>query len=82
VIGLAAGLAVILGQNIWSSGALPVVVTLVGWLMAIPGAGLLALSTNVNHEALRRPALRTALLCLYGATRILGAYSTYAAFSA
>src|SRR5215469_1416104 len=61
VIGLAAGLAVILAQNIWSSGGLPVVVTLVGWLMAIPGAGLLALSAKVNHEPLRRPALRTAL---------------------
>jgi len=42
VIGLAGGLAMILGHNIWSGGALPVVVTLVGWLMAIrvPGCSL------------------------------------------
>jgi hypothetical protein len=38
VIGLARGLAMILGHNIWSGGALPVVVTLIGWLMAIRGA--------------------------------------------
>jgi len=38
VISLAGGLAMILGHNIWSGGALPVVVTLIGWLMAIRGA--------------------------------------------
>ena len=31
IISLAAGLAMILGHNVWSGGALPVVVTLVGW---------------------------------------------------
>jgi len=36
----------IIGHNIWSGGALPVVVTLLGWLIAIRGAGLLALSPD------------------------------------
>jgi hypothetical protein len=31
IISLAAGVAMILGHNVWSGGALPVVVTLVGW---------------------------------------------------
>jgi len=44
VFGLAGGLAMIIGHNIWSGGALPVVITLIGWLMAIRGAGPLALS--------------------------------------
>jgi hypothetical protein len=48
VLGLAGGLAMVVGHNIWSSGALPVVITLVGWLMAIRGAGLLALSPQSN----------------------------------
>ena len=30
---LAAGLAIILGHNVWSGGTLPVIVTLVGWLI-------------------------------------------------
>ena len=56
VLGLAVGLAMILGHNIWSGGALPVIVTLIGWLMAIRGASLLALSPNTImklFEALR-----------------------------
>ncbi len=31
MVATAAGLAVVLGHNVWSGGALPVVVTLTGW---------------------------------------------------
>jgi FtsH-binding integral membrane protein len=34
---LAAGLAIVLGHNVWSRGALTVVVTLIGWLVALRG---------------------------------------------
>jgi hypothetical protein len=34
---LAAGLAIVLGHNVWSGGALTVVVTLIGWLVALRG---------------------------------------------
>src|ERR1039458_596306 len=34
---LVAGLAMVLAHNIWSGGALPVVVTIVGWLALIKG---------------------------------------------
>jgi hypothetical protein len=34
IISLALGLALILGHNVWSGGALPVMVTLVGWLIS------------------------------------------------
>jgi hypothetical protein len=34
---LTAGLAIVLGHNVWSGGALPVVVTVVGWLLLIRG---------------------------------------------
>jgi len=37
LISLALGLAMILGHNVWSGGALPVVVTLVGWLIFAKG---------------------------------------------
>ena len=82
VIGLAGGLAMILGHNIWSGGALPVIVTLVGWLMAIRGAVLLALSPSATmklFEALRYEQL---FYVYMGATLILGLYLTYAGFSA
>ena len=82
VLGLAGGLAMIIGHNIWSGGALPVVVTLVGWLMAIRGAGLLALSPSATmklFEALRYDQL---FYFYMGATLLLGLYLIYAGFSA
>jgi hypothetical protein len=40
---LAAGLAIVLTHNLWSGGALPVVVTLFGWLILFRGLFLLFL---------------------------------------
>jgi len=48
VIAVIAGLAMVLGHNVWSGGALPVIVTLVGWstlirpplLVPIAGGGI------------------------------------------
>jgi hypothetical protein len=50
LISLAVGLAMILAHNVWSGGALPVVVTLVGWLILAKGLVLLF----VTPEALTR----------------------------
>jgi hypothetical protein len=41
IVSLAMGIAMILGHNVWSGGALPVVVTLVGWLVFAKGLLLL-----------------------------------------
>ncbi len=40
VVATAAELAVVLGHNVWSGGALPVVVTLVGWAALLKGVTL------------------------------------------
>ena len=82
VLGLAAGLAMVLGHNIWSGGALPVVITLLGWLMAIRGAVLLALPQDATikfFEALRYEEL---FYVYMGTTLVLGLFMTYAGFSA
>ena len=50
IISLAVGLAMILGHNVWSGGALPVVVTLVGWLILAKGLML----SLVTPEALKQ----------------------------
>ncbi len=47
LIGTSAGLAMVLGHNIWSGGVLPVVVTVVGWLSLLKGFALLFLSPDV-----------------------------------
>lgn len=46
VIGMAVGLAIVVGHNVWSGGALPVTVTLIGWLALIKGLLLLFLSQD------------------------------------
>ncbi len=43
LIAVATGLALVLAHNVWSGGALPVVVTLVGWLSLIKGLACLFL---------------------------------------
>jgi hypothetical protein len=44
IFSLAAGLAIILGHNVWSGGTLPVIVTLVGWLIFAKGLVLLVVT--------------------------------------
>ena len=41
-ITLALGLALVVGHNVWSGGALPITVTVVGWLTLIKGLAILA----------------------------------------
>jgi hypothetical protein len=50
IISLAAGLAMVIEHNVWSGGALPVLVTLVGWLILAKGLML----SFVTREALKR----------------------------
>jgi len=82
VIGLACGLAMIIGHNIWSGGALPVVVTLVGWLMMIRGAGLLALSPAGTAKLVETLRYEQLFYFYMGGTLALGLCLTWAGFSA
>ena len=41
MVATAVGLAVVLGHNAWSGGALPILVTLVGWAALLKGVALL-----------------------------------------
>jgi uncharacterized membrane protein len=52
VIAVAAGLAMVLGHNVWSGGVLPVGVTLVGWLLLSKGTLLLFLSPEAVYGML------------------------------
>jgi hypothetical protein len=44
LLGLAAGLAIVLGHNLWSSGLPALIITLIGWLTLIRSIILLFLS--------------------------------------
>ncbi|MGP8271511.1 MAG: hypothetical protein ACLQLH_15705 [Terracidiphilus sp.] len=80
-IGVAVGLAMILAHNIWKGGALPVVVTIVGWLSLIKGLSMLLLPSGVEAEIIlswvRCP------LCFYlcmTPSFLIGVYLTYEGF--
>jgi hypothetical protein len=76
----AAGLAIVLGHNVWSDPA-AVVVSLLGWMMTIKGAGLLlvpAAGWTVLLGALRYPS-HSGVYTIIPA--IAGAYLTYAGFA-
>jgi hypothetical protein len=66
-ITLAAGLAMILAHNIWSGGALVVIVTLVGWITLIKSLSFLFLPQHVEAELFLGHLHCQQLFYLYGA---------------
>ena len=54
MLGTAAGLAVVLGHQVWSGGVLPVLVTAIGWIVLIRGTILLFLSQHATARLVDR----------------------------
>jgi hypothetical protein len=82
VIGLVAGLAMIIGHNIWSGGVLPVLVTLLAWIIAIRGAVLLALPRDTVLKLFEAVRYEERFYIFMSGTLILGICLTVAAFGA
>ena len=79
ILGMTAGLAMVLSHNVWSGGALPVVVTLVGWTALLKGVLLLFLSPEAESDVFLTGLHFEQLFYLYCAiTLLLGGYLTYA----
>jgi hypothetical protein len=63
------GAAMVVGHNVWSGGALPVAVTLLGWLtlikgialMGMPPRALIACYRALNYSVWFRPYMGVAL---------------------
>jgi hypothetical protein len=80
VITVPVGLAMVLGHNVWSGGAEPLIVTLVGWATLIKGALFLFLSPGAESSLFLGELHYDQLLYLYaGISLLLGIYLTYAA---
>jgi hypothetical protein len=82
IISLAMGVAMVVGHNVWSAGALPLVVTLVGWLVLAKALVLLVVSPasllatmNQMHYMQHYPVF---LLPAF----VIGLYLTWAGFTA
>ena len=81
IITLAAGLAVVLAHNIWSGGALVVVVTLVGWITLIKSLFFLFLPPEMEAGLFLGQLHYRQLFYLYTAiSLVLGVYLTYGGF--
>ena len=81
MVWLVAGLAMILGHNIWSGGVLPVIVTLVGWLIFIRGILLLFLSPAAAVGLLTGLHFEQLFYLYVAISLVFGAYLTYGGFS-
>lgn len=79
---LAAGFGMVLGHNIWSGGALPVVVTLLGWSIAIKAVLLLVLPQGALIKVIAVLRYEELFHVYMGVTLVLGLYLVAAAFSA
>jgi len=82
VISLGLGLAMVLGHNVWSGGALPVVVTLVGWLILAKGLVLLYLAPEALTGMYGRMQYSEHFYLYLTPSLVLGLYLTWAGFSA
>jgi len=82
IFSLAAGLAIILGHNVWSGGTLPVIVTLVGWLILVKGLVLLLVTPETLALLLERMQYAEHYSFYIVPALIIGLYLTYAGFAA
>jgi len=82
VITLAAGLAMVLAHNIWSGGAVAVVVTIVGWITLFKSLLFLFLPPEMAAGLYLTQLHYQQLFYLYGAiSLVLGVYLTYSGFT-
>ena len=82
LVTVAGGLAMVLGHNRWSGGALPIVVTLVGWLSFAKGAALLLLPRASFSRFYAAVQYERRLPLLGGLALALGLYLALASFFA
>jgi hypothetical protein len=82
IIALIAGLAMVLGHNIWSGGALPVLVTLIGWGTLIKGLLFVFLTPDAEAAFFLTGLRYQQLSFVYAAfSVVLGIYLAYAGFT-
>jgi len=80
-ITLVAGLAMVLAHNIWSGGALTVIVTLVGWITLVKSLFFLFLPPEMEARLFLEQLHYRQLFYMYTAiSLVLGVYLTYGGF--
>lgn len=80
MVWLIAGLAIVLGHNVWSGGVLPIIVTLVGWLILVRGLLLLFLSPEAAVGLFVGLHFERLFYLYVAISLIFGIYLTYGGF--
>ena len=82
ILTLLGGLALVLAHNVWSRGALAVVVTLIGWITLVEGLLFLFLTPEMEAEVFLTNLHYAQLFYVYAAiSLVLGAYLAYGGFT-
>ena len=79
---LIAGLAMVLGHNVWSGGALPIIVTIVGWITLIRSVVLLFVPPQALDRTFQAIRFEEFYYVFLAIPLVLGLYLSYAAFTA
>jgi hypothetical protein len=83
ILGMTAGLSIILVHNVWSGGTLPVMVTLVGWTAALKGITLMVFAAMGLGSAILDALQYGRFFYLYmGFAALLGLYLAISGFRA
>ena len=82
IIALAGGLAIVLAHNIWSGGVLPILVTLIGWVMLIRGVLFLFLPPEATLGILAAMQFERLFYIYLTIPFVLGLSLSYLAFTA
>ena len=81
ILGVLAGLAMVLGHTVWSGGLLSVIVTLIGWVTLVRSVVLLFLSPEAVLSILKVIRYEQNYYLLAGISLLIGVYLTYAGFA-
>jgi hypothetical protein len=82
IISVAMGVAMVVGHNAWSGGALAVVVTLLGWLILAKGVLLLVLSPEALTSMMKQMRYAEHYRLFLAPALVMGLYLTWAGFTA
>jgi hypothetical protein len=81
MVATAAGLAIVLGHNVWAGSALAVVVTLFGWAALLKGVSLLLVPPEQMAVAYKGLGFERFFYAWMGAVLVLGLLITLDAFA-
>jgi hypothetical protein len=81
IISLAMGVAMVVSHNVWTAGALPLVVTLVGWLVLAKGIVLLLLSPASLSAMMDQTHYAEHYWRYLAPTLVLGLYLAWSGFT-